>query len=297
MYRKTFPELNWLKSRIDSGVAWPSCMLDVKDAKDYRDDIKGPFSLFTVVHGHQYCKASGRELTLKTGDAFVTNKDEYYTIDTLSPTSHVRNVHFGEDLTREVMSYLSLDSNALLNGTLRDDLPAADWGSFSLSQKRLNWLNQLSQPKTYHIGQSVEAQYAIGSLLLDILLNQFEKEFLKKIRGTRASTRREVFTRLKKSVVYIHEHYTEGLNLEVLAQEAGISKFHFLRSFTETFKMTPQKFLEKLRITEAQKLLKLSSRSIAEISFDVGYQDADTLSKKFRREMQVSPRQYRAMVS
>ena len=272
-------------------------MLDVRDTKDFRNDIKGPFSLFTVVEGTQYCNASKRELILNAGDAFVTNKDEHYTIDTLSPKNHVRNIHFGEEITREVMSFLALDTSSLLDGAQLEYLPSSDWSSFRLTQKHRQWLNSLTHPTTYQIGESLNAQFLVGTLLMDILLNQFRREFEQKIRGTKASTRKEVFTRLRKTAVFIQEHFTDELKLEDLAREAGISKFHFLRSFSETFEITPQKFLEKIRITEAQKLLKLSDKSIAEISFDVGYSNADTLSKKFRREMHVTPRQYRSMVS
>lgn len=297
MYRKEFPNLTWLKSRIDKGDPWPTCMLDVMNAKDFRDDIKGPFSLFTVVRGAQFCKTAEREQVLEAGDVFVTNKDEHYTIDTLTAHSHVRNIHFGEEMTFEVMSYLSLDTHGLLDGRQVEELPSADWSTFQITENNLWKINTLCRPTPYAMAQEPDAQYVVGALLMDILLARFSKAFEKKIRSVKQSTRKEVFERLRKSAQHIYTHYSDELKLDDLAQQAGISKFHFQRSFVETFKMTPQKFLEKVRINQAQKMLKLSRKSISEISYDVGYQNPDTLSRKFRNALQVTPSQFRSMAS
>jgi AraC-like DNA-binding protein len=82
--------------------------------------------------------------------------------------------------------------------------------------------------------------------------------------------------------------------LAALARIAGLSPYHFLRTFMEVTGSTPHQYLLRLRLRRAALLLKTGSRKIVEIAFDCGFGDLSNFNRAFRSEFGVSPRVYRA---
>ena len=61
--------------------------------------------------------------------------------------------------------------------------------------------------------------------------------------------------RLTPVLEYIHFHYREPLSLNRLAEEAGVSPFHFVRLFKDAVGVTPHRYLIKIRLEAAASLL------------------------------------------
>ena len=128
------------------------------------------------------------------------------------------------------------------------------------------------------------------------MLERYKPAFEQKLRSTRAITRKELLKRLERAVEYMLDNLSEVVSIDHLAQVANLSKFHFIRSFKEVFGSTPHKFLEKLRMEKAMRLLSLSSLSIGHIATDLGFQSPDHFSRTFRTQYQLSPLQYRKSI-
>lgn len=296
MYRTSFPDLEWLKQRIASGTEWPTCILDVTGVQDYRSDIQGPYSLFTVQSGTQYCKNEHEESILEPGTAFCSNDQERYTLDTQNTHSHVFNIHFGKRLSHEVMAYLHIDEADLLEGKHGLDRKT-HLGQFQLTSYMQQLLRKLKSKRQFVVDQSPDHHYLVSHLLFSLMLRQHQKAFEKKMRKTRASTKREIAVRLQRSMEFLCDHITQPPSLEQLAQSAAMSKFHYLRSFSEAFGTTPHRFAEQLRLGHAKKLLQFSNNSIKNIAMDLGYQSSDHFSRSFKGSFQQSPRQFRQVIS
>jgi transcriptional regulator GlxA family with amidase domain len=88
----------------------------------------------------------------------------------------------------------------------------------------------------------------------------------------------------------------EELTLADLSQEANLSAWHFLRAFRQAFGETPHAFLTRLRLERAKELLTISSRPVTEICFDVGFTSLGSFSALFRRQVGLSPAQFRRRV-
>src|SRR6516164_3056863 len=88
----------------------------------------------------------------------------------------------------------------------------------------------------------------------------------------------------------------EELTLADLSLEAELSAWHFLRAFREAFGETPHAFLTRLRLERAKELLTISSRPVTEICFDVGFSSLGSFSALFRRQVGLSPAQFRREV-
>lgn len=94
----------------------------------------------------------------------------------------------------------------------------------------------------------------------------------------------------------IRDFYTDSVSLDECAEEAGLSPWHLLRSFRETFGETPKEFLIRLRLERAKHLLTATSRSITDVCFDVGFTSVGTFSTLFKRQIGCSPKEYRRQV-
>jgi AraC-like DNA-binding protein len=88
----------------------------------------------------------------------------------------------------------------------------------------------------------------------------------------------------------------EELTLTDLSLQADLSEWHFLRAFREAFGETPHAFLTRLRLERAKELLTVSTRAVTEICLDVGFSSLGSFSTLFRRQVGVSPVQFRRRV-
>jgi AraC family transcriptional regulator len=102
--------------------------------------------------------------------------------------------------------------------------------------------------------------------------------------------------RLAHIAQYINKNLGRNLPIKELADEACMSEPNFYRTFRQTFGMTPVDFINQQRIALASKLLRTTNRYLADISIDCGFNNLTYFMKLFRREMGMSPAQYRKQV-
>jgi AraC-like DNA-binding protein len=107
--------------------------------------------------------------------------------------------------------------------------------------------------------------------------------------------------KLCRARAFIRDYFREPIELADAAAEAELSIWHFLRLFRDVFGETPHEFLTRLRIDTARSLLAVSSRSVTDVCFDVGFSSLGSFSTLFTRQVGVSPiafrRQARPQVS
>jgi AraC-like DNA-binding protein len=99
---------------------------------------------------------------------------------------------------------------------------------------------------------------------------------------------------LRRAHDLIDRRYADPLDLDVLAREAGVSKYHFLRCFAATYGRTPGVQLTERRIERAQDLLRATNLTVTEVCMLVGYSSLGSFSSTFRRLVGVSPSGYQA---
>ena len=92
---------------------------------------------------------------------------------------------------------------------------------------------------------------------------------------------------------FIETHADEALDLDRLAAIAGVSKFHFLRSFTRIVGLTPYRYLLLMRLRRAGAAIAATDRPISEIAFDAGFDDLSTFNAHFRAAMGTNPGAWR----
>ncbi len=78
-----------------------------------------------------------------------------------------------------------------------------------------------------------------------------------------------------------------------LAGSAGLSPYHFLRTFKRVTGVTPHQWLLRARLREAARRLAAGSDPVTDIALDVGFEDLSNFMRSFRAEFGTSPRRYR----
>jgi AraC-like DNA-binding protein len=92
---------------------------------------------------------------------------------------------------------------------------------------------------------------------------------------------------------YLHEHCAETVRLEQLASAAGLSRFHFLRAFSQAVGLPPHRYLIRVRVERARALLG-QGMSVAEVAAALGFADQSHLSRHFKDVCGVAPATYQA---
>ena len=86
---------------------------------------------------------------------------------------------------------------------------------------------------------------------------------------------------LRRARDHVDRHYREPLDLDGLAAVAGVSKYHFVRSFEATYGETPIRYLTRRRIERAQDLLRAANLTVTEVCMLVGFSSLGSFSSRF----------------
>jgi AraC-like DNA-binding protein len=97
--------------------------------------------------------------------------------------------------------------------------------------------------------------------------------------------------RVQRAKELVEARYAEHLSLDIIAKEAGISKFQLSRSFHERVGLPLYKYLKKVRVAHAVELLQSGYRP-SEVARKVGFADQPHLTRVFRQELGNTPRHY-----
>ncbi len=99
--------------------------------------------------------------------------------------------------------------------------------------------------------------------------------------------------RVRQAVELMHADTRHPWTLESLARAVGLSRTALAEKFRSAMGDTPLNYLRGLRMQQAMRLLSDSSRPLEAVAAEVGYQDAFSFSKVFKRTVGLAPRDFR----
>ena len=151
------------------------------------------------------------------------------------------------------------------------------------------------------------AQEAIRQNVFDYLLKPVSEEKLRSILAKISSKLMEKYELLsddtlsgkstkeivKETENYLREHFREDTDLRAIADKFGFSSSYLSKIFTRSKGESPIKYLTKIRMKEAKRLLSTTDESIARVGELSGYPDQFYFSRTFRKEVGENPTQYR----
>ena len=99
--------------------------------------------------------------------------------------------------------------------------------------------------------------------------------------------------RLNMALEYIHEHLSDDLFLDLVADHAEVSPQHLSKLFRDEIGTSFNQYVTERRIEKAKFLLYADVRKVNEIAQMVGYRDSNYFTKVFRKCTGVTPNGYR----
>jgi AraC family transcriptional regulator len=100
--------------------------------------------------------------------------------------------------------------------------------------------------------------------------------------------------RVIRVIEYIHDHLDADLNINLLAEVAFMSPYHFHRIYRELARETLNATIRRLRLHRAAGDLIRSAKPIVRIATDAVYSSPEAFSRAFVQQFGESPAQYRS---
>ena len=127
--------------------------------------------------------------------------------------------------------------------------------------------------------------------LLNCLLVEYARAYLSHVGGDEESGAYSAY--VAQAIRYIDAHYADcGLTVQGIAAQAGVSADYLSRQFRRMIGIAAQEYLRRYRFARAMELVQAGG-AVGDVARQVGFRSLCHFSREFKREMGVSPSQYR----
>ncbi len=102
--------------------------------------------------------------------------------------------------------------------------------------------------------------------------------------------------RMKRVLEHIHNHISDNIDVEELANVACVTKPYLIRLFKREFGTSPIQYINKKKVERAGLLLFTTDLPVKEVAWQLGFSDDSYFIRLFRKQMGVTPQEYRERV-
>ncbi len=188
-------------------------------------------------------------------------------------------------------AYLSLSVEPSFVELLRSGLPA---GTAAPLAPDLGF----EDPIILHAARGIGAEIGLRSPLSTPLVEAYAVTIFAQLMRRQSHVRTErrgglASSSLNRVIETIDDDPSADLSLADLAKLAGLSIPHFCRAFRQTLGCPPHAFIVKRRIDKAKDCLQSTEAALTEVALTCGFSSSSHFSNVFRREVGVTPLEYR----
>jgi transcriptional regulator GlxA family with amidase domain len=99
--------------------------------------------------------------------------------------------------------------------------------------------------------------------------------------------------RIRNSIRLMRDNFGEEIFLDNIARDSGLSRPHFYKLFRQNVGLTPNMYLNMLRMENAIDLLTTTTESITSIGLDMGFSSQASFTRFFTSNVGIAPTDYR----
>lgn len=167
---------------------------------------------------------------------------------------------------------------------------------YPVSREMLRLAHQL---KREHVDRSlpvVITRLDEVQFLREAVLDQVRRvaRRIDRLPGRALYKRIDTYLRLERAHDYIQAHYLADPTTDRLAEEAAISRAHFIRLFGAFYAISPKQLVLDLKMREAKKLLRETRLSIWEVAEASGFNNRCAFQRMFRQREGLTPGRFRS---
>lgn len=230
--------------------------------------------------GHLHVIRSGEMRALQAGHGDIVVREPsllFYP----RPLNHRLDI---EDTVVADVLCASVRYDAGLENAITQSFPAVVIIPFSALKRIDVTLNALFA----EAGETNPGRQVMLDRLCDILLIQIVRFAIQQKLVTRGVLAGLAHPRLARLLGELLDNPQQPWTLETMAARANLSRNGFANEFRNVVGSTPAEFLTRVRIAQAQRLLR-KGRPVALVAEDVGYNSQPAFSRAFIRESGLSP--------
>ena len=94
--------------------------------------------------------------------------------------------------------------------------------------------------------------------------------------------------------IFLEENYKSKISIEKLSSDFSIGRRNFDRRFIKATGLTPLDYLQRVKMEAAKKMFETTRKTVSEIMYEVGYNDAKAFRDVFSRITGLSPLAYKS---
>ncbi len=138
---------------------------------------------------------------------------------------------------------------------------------------------------------------AIVARLADIVFMEAVSEYLdQNLDGGRSGWLAAIRdSQIGPALALLHTRYREPWTVVSLARQVAVSRSLFAAKFSRLIGEPPMRFLKRLRLNSAASSLLSANHKLAVVAVEAGYESAASFTKAFKRQLGMSPGEYRRM--
>lgn len=241
----------------------------------------GAFSVKTVFAGREHYDFGRRGVWVLPGQMLLINADETYASHIDRPTKSLSVFYRNADVVSAARTFTSGTDDLLHNPHDGDASPEVAQIVLQTDRRMWSILNELA---TAAIELDHEGADQAARNLLTAALSQSLKLVPSAALAhiVKRSTRNELLDRVLRARAAIHDRQGRGCTLDGLAELACLSKYHFLRVFSEAFGETPLALARRLRLEAAKRDLERGEH-VSRVARRAGFRNLPAFNRAFRR--------------
>jgi AraC-like DNA-binding protein len=266
------------------------------------------FHLLTEGRGYARIEGNGRPVSLLPGDIVMFPHGDAHLMGNGPPVTPVDSAaqlqqvlaegriasQFGGggELTRLVCGYMACDSQ--LSRLFLSGLPPLLKINVRDSPSG-KWLEDTLRYSVEHADASRPGCSAVVAKLSEALFADTLRRYIEKLpasqTGWLAGARDP---EVGKALALLHRQPAHPWTIASLAKEVGLSRSVLAERFRHYLSDTPMGYLTRWRLQLAAQILTSTSKSVAQVAGEVGYESEPSFNRAFKREFGVPPARYRS---
>lgn len=265
-----------------------------------------------VAEGQAYARVErdGRAVSLAPGDIVMFPHGEAHVLGNGPPippvdnTAQLRNLFAkggilsqsggGGELTRLICGYMTCDQE--LSRVFLAGLPPIVQVNIRDTPSG-QWVEDTLRYSVDHADAAGPGGAAVVAKLSEVLFVETLRRYIARLPATQtgwlAGTRDP---EVGKALALLHRQPAHPWTIATLADEVGVSRSILAERFRHYLSDTPIGYLTRWRLQLAAQFLATTSKSVAEVAGDVGYESEPSFNRAFKREFGLPPARFRIHV-
>ncbi len=266
------------------------------------------FHLLLEGHAHARIEEDDRPVPLKAGEILIFPHGDAHLmgngppVPPFDPSQQLREILAegrvlsqlagGGELTRLLCGYLTCD--AQLSGVFLAGLPPMLKVNIRDTPSG-QWLEDTLRYSVTHAEAAGPGSAAVIAKLSEALFVETLRRYIAQLPDTQTGWLAGVRDpAVGKTLALLHRQPARPWTIAALAAEVGISRSVLAERFQHYLTDTPIGYLTRWRLHLAAQLLTSTSKSVAEVAGDIGYESEPSFNRAFKREFGLPPARFRS---